>query len=427
MSYRIVVLSDRIPPESVGGAGRIAWELARGLSQAGHELYVVAATRKVSFRETREGISTYHLHTDYRDRWRGYYSVYNPQTVPALRRLLAELQPDVVNAHNVHGALSYHSLALADRHGAAVVLTAHDVMSVAYGKLIHYVRPQRGEVINLPQAYRLPRLHNLRDAGLRFNPLRTPLVRRIQRRHTHARTAVSEALRQALEVNGLPPYRVVYNGLDPASLDAAPETVERLRNRYGLTGRPVILFGGRLSKQKGGGRVLEAMNRLVVRWPEAALLVLARRKITRQRLARYPNLDEQHVVNGGWLEGEELAAAFHLADVVTVASTYLDPLPTINLEAMAAGRPLVTTCFGGSPELVVDGETGYVVNPFDTEAYAGRLESLLADSDLRARMGAAARQRFEERFTLDRQVAEMVAVFEEAIAIKREASRGSQS
>ena len=107
-----------------------------------------------------------------------------------------------------------------------------------------------------------------------------------------------------------------------------------------------------------------------------------------------------------------MRAAFQLADVVTVPSIYLDPFPTVNLEAMASGVPVVATSFGGSDEVVVDGETGYIVNPLDVDTFAGRLESLLTDSVLRTAMGQRGKERIRAKFSLERQVGQMAEIYQ---------------
>ncbi|MCD4686686.1 MAG: glycosyltransferase family 4 protein, partial [Anaerolineae bacterium] len=150
--------------------------------------------------------------------------------------------------------------------------------------------------------------------------------------------------------------------------------------------------------------------------PHVALLVLARSDdYAEQLIAQNPDLVSEIVI-GGWLEASELATAYHLADVVATPSVCFDSFPTMNLEGMAAGAPPVTTCFGGGKELVTDGETGFVVNPFNIDALADRLTRLLTDDELRARMAAAGRRRIAQQFTLKQQVDQMCAVYELAIA-----------
>jgi glycosyltransferase involved in cell wall biosynthesis len=413
---RILILNDRIPPENVGGAEKIAWALAGGLRDAGHDVHVIAATFEPSFEEIRDGIPTYHLHAKYRMRFQAYRMLYNPQTIGALRALYTRIRPDVVNVHNVHNGLSYYSLTLAHRMGLPVVFTSHDVMPFAYNRLTHFVDPRYCGVQS-PQQYRLPTFYNLRQMRFRYNPVRNLALRHILTHHTRRRTCVSDAHRQALEANDLPPFQVVHNGLRAERFQPAPEAVERLRAKLQLEGRKVILFAGRLTRDKGSLQLLAALRQLAVRLPEVLLLVLSRAGLDDQGLntPEYRHLHDTHVRSGGWLSGDELAAAYGAVDVVAVPSICLDCFPTVNLEAMAAGKPVVATCYGGSPESVVDGETGYIVNPFDTAALAERLERLLTDADLRARMGAAGQARIAAHFSLDHQVRAMVSVYEAAM------------
>ncbi|MDD5110818.1 MAG: glycosyltransferase family 4 protein, partial [Patescibacteria group bacterium] len=76
--------------------------------------------------------------------------------------------------------------------------------------------------------------------------------------------------------------------------------------------------------------------------------------------------------------------------------------PSVNLEAMAAGKPVVATCFGGSREAVTDGVTGFIVNPYNTATFSDRLLRLLSDPALAQRFGAAGRQRVAKDFSASR-------------------------
>ena len=99
---RILLLSDRIPPENRGGAGEVLWRLAVSLHQNGHDVHVISATDKAYFEEVREGIQTYHVQVSYPERFRAWYSLYNPQVNGRLKNLYQKIQPDVINAHNIH-------------------------------------------------------------------------------------------------------------------------------------------------------------------------------------------------------------------------------------------------------------------------------------------------------------------------------------
>jgi glycosyltransferase involved in cell wall biosynthesis len=407
---RILLLNDRIPPENRGGAGEVVWRLACGLRDAGHEVHVAAATPDQPFTETRDSIPTYHLHSQYAERWRAWLSLRNPQTMGALAALYDQIRPDVVNAHNIHADLSYAALTLAHRRGIRTVFSSHDVMPFAYGKLRHYIDPERHDIAR--PDYRLPLLYNLRTMRFRYNPLRNILIRHVLTHHTDVRTAPSEALADAHTANGLPLFSVVHNGLDPQHMHASPEAIAALREKLDLKGRRIILFAGRLTADKGTHQLLKAMRRIEVAVPNMLLLVLSSHPIEEQISdPQYTQLRAKHIRSGGWLVGEELAAAYHLVDVVVTPSIIFDTFPTVNLEAMAAAKPVIATCFGGSSESVKDGTTGYIVNPFNTPDFAAKLQRLLTDSALAQKMGTAGKERLQEQFSLQSYVSQMVDLY----------------
>ncbi len=409
---KILLLSDRIPPEGRGGAEAVVWRLAQGLAAAGHELHIAASTTGAPFEELRDGIPTYHLHAHYPERFRAWLSLWNPQTSGALRSLLRRLQPDIVNAHNIHSFLSYHSLKLARAAGCGVVFSAHDAMPLVYGKL---PASFGGRGLQRHPDYRLPVGYNLRQNRFRYNPWRNMIIRRHLQRHAHVRTVPSRALAAAFADNDLPPAEVVHNGIDLDAWGPPHETiVAELRGRLGLEGKRVILIAGRLTEEKGMRQALLALDRLRESLTSVRLLILTSRDIGEQLPADLGHL-RPYVTIGGWLSGVELRAAYQLADVVAVPSIYVDPFPTVNLEAMAAAKPVVATCFGGSAEAVLDGETGFIVDPLQVEALAGALLRLLRDDALRASMGERGRERIRAHFTLARQVERMLELYERAV------------
>lgn len=390
----------------------MAWLLARGLRDRGDEVHLATASPEPAAVTIVDGITVHSIRAQVPERRRAYLGLYNPPAVRALRAILDRARPDVVSAHNVHGELSYACLTIAHRFGIPVVFTAHDAMAIAYGKLQHYVDPSRCPPSS-GESYRVPLLHNLRQARLRYNPLRNLVIRHILRRHVHARVTVSESLRMALEANGLPGFRVVHNGIAGDEWRVSDGEVAELRDRLGLKARRVILLAGRISLAKGSLQALAALQAVVPQVPEATLLVLSDRPFA---AGPYAGLGPEHVRIGGWLSERGLAAAYGLASVVIVPSVYLDPSPVINLEAMAAGKPVIATCHGGSPEIVVDGVTGFIVNPFDTPQFARRLIEILSDDSLQARLGSAGYDRFLANFTLERYAEAMSGILKDVLA-----------
>ena len=97
-------------------------------------------------------------------------------------------------------------------------------------------------------------------------------------------------------------------------------------------------------------------------------------------------------------------------DVFALCSTH-EGLCTSLIDAMAASKPAVATAVGGVPEVVVEGETGFLVAPHDPEALADRIVRLLKDPALREQMGKAALTRARERFTVERMVEGTIDVY----------------
>ena len=229
------------------------------------------------------------------------------------------------------------------------------------------------------------------------------IARRAQRALDNATTrlcariiAVSEATAAALVRQGYPAGRVlvVRNGIDlePPAEPARPAEVP--------DGAPLLLEVARLAPVKGQRELIEALPRLA---RTDAVAVLAGRDLEAggafaqelEALAAERGVRDRVVLAGYRADVRALLAA---ADVFVLPS-WIEGLPLTVLEAMAAGKPVVATGVGGTPEAVVDGETGLLVPPGDVGALAETLDAVLADAALAQRLGEAGRRRVEERFT----------------------------
>jgi glycosyltransferase involved in cell wall biosynthesis len=216
--------------------------------------------------------------------------------------------------------------------------------------------------------------------------------------------AVSEDTRRAYERQGYPRGRieVVYNGVD------VPANGGFRRNEPARIGEIA-----RLCDVKGQRELLQAVARL----PHARL-VLAGRDL--EQGGAFQDALERESERLGIRDRvefgfhEDVPALLESLDVVVLPS-WTEGLPVVLLEAMAHARPVVATPVGGTPELVVDGETGLLVPPRDPEALADALRRLLGDPDLARRLGEAGRERVAERFTAARQTRRILELYDELV------------
>ena len=201
--------------------------------------------------------------------------------------------------------------------------------------------------------------------------------------------------------------RVIHNGID--ATEYRPERSEAALHRHGIApGRPYALFVGRVTRQKGLSLLLQAALQVD---PRHQLVVCAGAPDTPEIEEEVTALaDRVRSERGGlvWIEGmvprPELVHLLSGASVFVCPSVY-EPFGLVNLEAMACETAVVASRVGGIPEIVVDGETGYLVelDEGDPEGFARalatRMEEVLDDPPLAARMGAAGRARVLEQFT----------------------------
>lgn len=190
--------------------------------------------------------------------------------------------------------------------------------------------------------------------------------------------------------------RTVYIGADPAAHDSARADGRRARAELGLGAGPVVASLGRLVAQKGHDDFLAATALAARRIPGLQALVVGDGPLAgplRERATRL-GLGDHVRFSAARRDLDEVLAA---ADVVVIAS-HLESIPLLLYEAMARGRPIVTTAVGGIPEVVRDGEHALVVPPHRPDALARAMEGLLKDRGAAAAMGLRARTHVGEAF-----------------------------
>ena len=220
---------------------------------------------------------------------------------------------------------------------------------------------------------------------------------------------------------------VIHNGIDPD--EYRPDPATDVVDRYGIDpARPSVIFVGRITRQKGIVHLLDAARLLD---PEAQLILCAGApdtpEIGAEIRTRVTDLQQPAGGSSGsrrCCPGGRWSSCSATPTVFVCPSVY-EPFGLINLEAMACGLPVVASATGGIPEIVVDGETGYLV-PFEPAAdalgsprdpaglaagLASHLNRLLADPEQADRFGRAGRQRVIEQFSWQAIAARTVALY----------------
>jgi glycosyltransferase involved in cell wall biosynthesis len=227
--------------------------------------------------------------------------------------------------------------------------------------------------------------------------------------------AVSQALATQCEKAGVRRERlcVIPNAVETDGLIGA--TVVDLRAALGLpAGCPLVLSVGRLSVEKGHRYLVEAARRVVQGRHDAHFVVLGdgreRRRLAEQ--ARRLGLNGRFLFPGFRSDAPELMAQ---ADVLALPSL-TEGLPNVVLEAFAAGVPVVATAVGGVPELVRDGENGWLVPRGDSARLASALIVALSDPGESARRGRSGQELVRADYTFAAQAARAAEAFREVLS-----------
>jgi L-malate glycosyltransferase len=334
-----------------------------GLRSLGHRTLLVAHSDGELRQRAKEGLDLLALapktEMDLTAAWR-------------LSRILKQLKPDIVHAHDPHGvAMAGLALSMSTQLAKPPLVAARRV-----------------------------------DFHLRGSSLS-----RWKYRQVDCFLCASEAIRKMLIGDGVPAARAVtvHEGIDLERVEAAPPA--NLHADLWLPHQaPIVGNVAALVAHKGQRHLVEAARLVLPQVPDARFVIAGEGELrpALERQIKDHHL-EKHVLLAGFRPD---VLSLHKAFDIFVMSSVTEGLGTSLLDAMAAGKPVVATTAGGIPEVVVDGETGFLVPPRDHDAMAGAIVTLLKDDALRQRMGEAGRARVRRIFSAERMVQDTLRVYQ---------------
>ena len=300
-----------------------------------------------------------------------------------LSRLMRQLRPDVVHAHDAH-AVAVTALALS--LGGAALRT-------------RFIAARRVD------------FHIGKNAFSRWK------YRQVERF-----ICASSFIRSMLTSDGIPADRtiVVYEGVDLERVSAAPPL--NLHKEFWLPhNAPVVGNVAALVPHKGQRYLIDAAALVVQRVPDVRFLVVGEGELRQALQRQIKNLHlEKHVILAGFRPD---VLSLHKSFDLFVMSSVTEGLGTSALDAMACGCSVVATRAGGLSEVVVDGDTGLLVPIRDAKALADGIDHLLQDQALSGQCGRAALARVRQVFSAERMVDETLCVYDQLV----DTSRGADS
>jgi glycosyltransferase involved in cell wall biosynthesis len=353
---RVLVLTDYFLPHACGGIERAVYEVSRRVAAEGHDVTVLTFRRGDAAAE--EEMDCLHVlrapAVDVSDKI-GIQLSGSAHVWPQLWKMLRGRDFDVVHTHGLFFHVSLAGAAVARLRGKPLVTTAHVGSLAEIG----------GVASHLSAVYE-------QSVG-RFILASSRRV-----------ICVSNAVAQHVATLGASSERVnvIPNGVDLTHYSPGDETGEMRA--------PRIVFVGRLIGNKGPQHLVEALPAIAKQVPHVECWIVGDGPMRSQLQARVQEMRlEANVTFLG--ERDDVADLLRQCDLF-VRPSLSEGMPLAVLEAMASGLPVVVTPVGGTPEVIQDGENGYLVEPGDGAALAAKVNELLTRPEQRSAMAAEARR-----------------------------------
>lgn len=349
---RVLFWSSAFLPQ-IGGIGVLAAQFLPAMRARGYE-YVVTASqgdRSLPSSARRKGISVH--------RFPFWQSLANIDELVEVRQQVAELKrrfaPDLIHI-NGPGRDDFFHLVTASAHPAPLLVTLHGEWVKEADAIVKRTLQSAAWVVGCSNA--------ILEKGQRLAP----------------------------EI--VPHSSVIYNAVAETLVVPAPLPTQSQR----------LLCIGRLSKEKGFDLALTAFACIVNRLPDLRLVIAGdgpeRRRLENQAVEMGLKDTIQFL---GWVAPENVPGLINTATVVVMPSR-AESLPMVALQAAQMARPVAGTRVGGLPEVVIDHETGFLVDKENPEALANAIAFLLDHPERATRMGQAARDRVQRDFDWERHV-----------------------
>ena len=403
---RILMISDFYHP-FVGGVEQHVRSLGAALVERGHEVAVATLGRgDLPAVDIDRGVRVYRMKGSAQRVERLFLTPGRPWAPPlpdpeltwSLRDVIRRERPDIVHGHDW---LSRSFLPLKARSRAKLIVSLHYyTLSCAKKNLLYHESPCDGPAP----------LKCARCAAAHYGPTKglpalagTWLGKMIECHAVDMFVAVSQATAAGNGlVDGSWPHRVIPNFLPPVNR-ASPDELSPYVAQLPET--DYLLFVGDLRRAKG----LDVLLRAYAGIESTIPLVLIGKTWPETPRSLPPNV----IVLKDW-PNTAVMEAWRRATLAIVPSVWPEPFGIVVIEAMNGGCPVVASRIGGIPEIVVEGETGLLVPPADSDALRDAIARLLGDREMLQRMGRAGRKRVE-LFQADAVVPQIEGVYQEVL------------
>jgi len=237
--------------------------------------------------------------------------------------------------------------------------------------------------------------------------------------------AVSDQLKNdAIKEYNISPEKICFipNGIDVTKfIPFSISSVDFLKGRFGINrDEKVLLYVGKIIRQKGIHIAIKALPIILKKFDGIIkLLIVGDGNYLNKAKRLVENLHlEREVVFCGFVKNEDLVYYYNLCDIFIMPTMRVEGFPLTVIEAMACGKPIITSRIGGIPSAIDDQINGILIPPGDVNMLAEKIILVLENKELREKLGKNAREKAVNEFNQDKMVSETMKIFEKCIKKK---------
>jgi 1,2-diacylglycerol 3-alpha-glucosyltransferase len=360
---KILMAAETFPPD-VNGAAIATERLAIGLAKLGHSVSIITSSQSLKSSSVTNGpLNIYRVPSVLINKAQGFRVSPGPLHFRIFKQIIDELKPDIIHVNNP-GLITQTAIRYSRKMKIPIIGSAHFMAE----NLAHYFHLPRGiERILSAGIWKLyANIYNKLDLIIAPTPATENLLRK---------AGVKKKI------------VVLSNGIDLSKFNLI-NNADYLRKRLNLTKDPVILFVGRLEKEKQIDVLFKAAA-IINEKIDFQIIIVG--KGTEEKFLKKLANDlgiKSRITIVGYLPKDDLPYIYKTADVFVIPSI-AELQSLVTMEAMASGLPVIGANAVALPHLIKDGKNGFLFEPTDDKELSDKLQMLLESSELRKKMGKA--------------------------------------
>jgi 1,2-diacylglycerol 3-alpha-glucosyltransferase len=360
---KILMAAETFPPD-VNGAAIATERLAIGLAKLGHSVSIITSSQSLKSSSVTNGpLNIYRVPSVLINKAQGFRVSPGPLHFRIFKQIIDELKPDIIHVNNP-GLITQTAIRYSRKMKIPIIGSAHFMAE----NLAHYFHLPRGiERILSAGIWKLyANIYNKLDLIIAPTPATENLLRK---------AGVKKKI------------VVLSNGIDLSKFNLI-NNADYLRKRLNLTKDPVILFVGRLEKEKQIDVLFKAAA-IINEKIDFQIIIVG--KGTEEKFLKKLANDlgiKSSITIVGYLPKDDLPYIYKTADVFVIPSI-AELQSLVTMEAMASGLPVIGANAVALPHLIKDGKNGFLFEPTDDKELSDKLQMLLESSELRKKMGKA--------------------------------------